>query len=82
MGSPQQIQEIYQYLQNADQRLISLVYSMIKSDKESNDIVGHRANGEPLTKFQLISDVLEAEREIERGNFLSIDDLEKESENW
>jgi len=46
------------------------------------DIVAYTGDGKPLTKSAYKKELLEAEAEIERGEFTTQEDLEKESENW
>lgn len=47
-----------------------------------SEIVAYTADGHPLTKSAYKKELLEAEAEIERGEFTTQEDLEKESENW
>ncbi len=50
--------------------------------KEENPVVGYTASGKAIRKKKLVSDLKEAERQIERGEYTTIEDLEKESEQW
>jgi len=45
-------------------------------------IVGYSTDGKPLTKDQYNERFLVAEKQIESGNFITQEDLEKEIENW
>jgi len=38
--------------------------------------------GNVLTKSEFINDIKEAELQIEKGDYLSVDDFEKESNQW
>lgn len=49
-------------------------------DKEM--IVGYTTNGKPLTKLQYDKRLLIAEKQIDTGDFITQEDLEKEIENW
>ena len=49
-------------------------------DKEMT--VGYTADGKPLTKAMYDKRLQKAEEQIAKGNFISQEDLEKESENW
>ena len=49
-------------------------------DKEMT--VGYTADGKPLTKGMYDKRLQKAEEQIAKGNFISQEDLEKESENW
>lgn len=49
-------------------------------DKEMT--VGYTVDGKPLTKAMYDKRLQKAEEQIVKGNFISQEDLEKESENW
>jgi len=49
-------------------------------DKEM--IVGYTVDGEPLTKDAYNKRLRKAEDQIKAGNFLTQEELERESENW
>ena len=71
---------------NLVQRLLSVQKeSLIEKisallDKEMT--VGYTVDGKPLTKSMYDKRLLKAEEQIAKGNFISQEDLEKESENW
>ncbi len=45
-------------------------------------IVGYTTDGKPLTKNQYNERFLIAEKQIESGNYITQEGLEKEIENW
>jgi len=45
-------------------------------------IVGYTTDGKPLTKDQYNERFLVAEKQIESGNYITQEDLEKEIDNW
>lgn len=45
-------------------------------------IVGYTVNGEPLTIESYNKRLEEAENQLKAGEFITQEDLEKESENW
>jgi hypothetical protein len=49
-------------------------------DKEM--IVGYTTDGKPLTQLQYNERLLVAEKQIESGDYITQEDLEKEVENW
>ena len=49
-------------------------------DKEM--IVGYTVEGKPLTKEAYNKRLAAAEKQLEAGDYISQEDLEKESENW
>ncbi len=45
-------------------------------------VVGYTADGKPLTRQQYNDRLLFAEKQIESGDYITQEDLEKEIENW
>jgi len=45
-------------------------------------VVGYTTDGKPLTKIAYDKRLQKAEEQIREGNFLTQEDLERESENW
>lgn len=45
-------------------------------------VVGYTTDGKSLTRQQYNERLLIAEKQIESGDYISQDDLEKEMENW
>ena len=52
----------------------------LKNDK--NEIVAYTINGEPLTKEMYVKKVKDADVSVEAGRYTTMDDLEKEMQNW
>jgi len=50
--------------------------------EQQEEIVAYTVEGQPLTRSQYKKELLDAEAEIERGDYTTQEDLEKESENW
>ncbi len=74
---------IHSNLHKLDEELQSELYQKMYSFiKEDNPVVGYSATGKPIRKKNLIADLEEAEAQIERGEFSSIEDFEDESERW
>lgn len=74
--------EIQQYIKHADERFLRMVHSLAKEYSKNEDkILGHQI-GKPIRKNHLLSYLEEAKKQIEKGEYITIDDLEKESEKW
>ena len=59
----------------------AMIYEkQLKIDNEL--IVGYTIDGKPLTQKDLIERVKQSERDFANGDFITQEDLEKESENW
>lgn len=74
---------IHSHLHKIDENFINEIYQKMYSTIEENDlIVGYDASGKPIKKSQFIADIKEAEAQIERGEYITIEELEKESKTW
>lgn len=71
---------IEQLLRIRDVRVIEQVRELLK--REDNPVVGYEADGRPITQYDFIKKIEQAEKEHELGNYQSIEELEKESEGW
>ena len=65
----------------SDSSILKTIHKLLKSHLR-DDIVGYEANGKPITKKAFIKRIEKAEADIKKGNFVTIEELEKESENW
>lgn len=50
--------------------------------RQKNPVVGYEINGDPITRKQLIKRIEEAEKRIDGGEYITQEDLEKESQSW
>ncbi len=74
---------IHSHLHLIDERFINEMYQkMFSALEEGNPIVGYNPVGKPIKKQQLLADLEEAEREIERGEYITLDELDAESKTW
>jgi len=77
---------------NIESTKLELMELLLQTQKESiltrikkvfeEEVVVYTVNGKPLTKSAYKKELLEAEAEIEQGEFTTQEDLEKESDNW
>jgi mevalonate pyrophosphate decarboxylase len=72
---------LLQYINQADERLLKVVKAVMESYWEE-EVVAYSVDGKPLTKIVYKEELKEAIAEIKRGEFTTQEDLEKESENW
>ncbi|MEX2379111.1 MAG: hypothetical protein WD530_00080 [Vicingaceae bacterium] len=68
------------------QKILSLnqesVIDKIDELLEREMIVGYTVDGKPLTKAAYNERIAIAEKQLQKGETISQEDLEKESENW
>ncbi len=53
-----------------------------KEIPQKKEIVAYTIQGEPLTKEEYIRLIKEADKSINSGDFITVEDLEKEVQNW
>ena len=75
-------QSVQNYIDTADNRLLKMIKALVESYHEEDQIVAYTVEGKPLTRKQYNQELMDAETEIQRGELTSVEDLEKESQNW
>jgi|TARA_R100000935_G_C2841653_1_gene171433 tRNA(Leu) C34 or U34 (ribose-2'-O)-methylase TrmL len=73
---------VQNYIDTADNRLLKMIKALVESYHEEDQIVAYTVDGKPLTRKQYNQELVDAETEIQRGELTSVEDLEKESQNW
>ncbi|GMQ29621.1 hypothetical protein [Algoriphagus confluentis] len=71
-------EKLHQVIENGDERLLELLYEVVK-DFDKQEII---FLGEPFSSSQLIQRIMLAKARVDKGEFISMKELEKESENW
>jgi len=69
---------IQQIMNVSESSLLDKISNIL--DKEM--IVGYTTDGKPLTRKDYNERLLVAEKQIESGDYMTQEDLEKEVENW
>jgi len=91
MGVDIMKQQLLERIQNGNEQLIRVVYAVVealeKTDEEEvfNEIIAATApspDWKPLTKQELIGELEEAMAACDRGEYTTIEELEKEMETW
>jgi hypothetical protein len=81
MGALELRDSVLQSITVADERLLKVVKAAIDNYHEE-EIVAFTVEGKPLTRAAYKAELLDAKAEIKRGEYISQEDLEKESERW
>ena len=68
--------EIHEYVDQADQRFLALVHSMVQAEKEIQDQKEQHLRQEMIRRAEL------SERAIAEGNTISAKDFNTEFEQW
>lgn len=77
--------EVHQMVDRLDETLLAAIHSMLETyeqKKEEDSIVGYDLNGLPLRASLLKEELLQELEGVEKGHFITIEDLEKKSEQW
>ncbi len=78
---PELRKEMKEYIDEADENLLNILKKIVESYRDKN-IVAYTTAGEPLNREEYSKKLKEAENAIKKGEYISQEDLEKESENW
>ena len=78
MGAVQIKDELYQYIKEADVRLLKMLHAVAKEYTQDD----YTLPGEPMSKETLKKRVREARSRINAGQFTTQEDLEKEMKEW
>ncbi len=94
MGLPELKQKIHNQVENADERILSIVSSVFDNylndvslaetieNEVSEPIVAYDVSGKPLTLKQYNDEIDKALDDFENGRYISQEDLEKEIDSW
>lgn len=74
-------QSLHHIIDHADERFLRMINSLANEYAKEDKTVAYRA-GKAITKTGLYHELKEAEKEIERGDYLTIEDFAKESAKW
>ena len=62
--------------------LVTRFEEFLELQLSNKKIVAYTVQGEPLTKEMYVDKVQNTLKSVEKGNFTTVEDLERESENW
>ena len=78
MGTVQIKEELYHYIEEADARLLNMLYAVAKEYTQED----YTLAGEPMSEDVLKKRVRAAKSRIKAGHFTTQEDLEKEMKEW
>lgn len=88
MGVEQIKDVLHHRINQADEHFLQVIYAMVEAYAEQHqigddeDVIGYRSGGEAITVAKLKAKINLAENQIDRGEFLTPEELHKESELW
>jgi len=77
--------EVHQMIDEVDNTLLEAIHAMLgtyKKRQEEDPIVGYEIDGTPVTLSTLEQQADEAIAQVERGEYITLKELKKESELW
>ncbi|MEM9887566.1 MAG: hypothetical protein AAF849_16850 [Bacteroidota bacterium] len=83
MSSLQLRSEIDTYLDQIDGSFLKVVHSMLSTYvEEKAAVIGYKTSGEPLLAEEAKTIFKQRLIKMDEGDYLTVDELEKESETW
>lgn len=71
------------YLDQIDDHFLKVVHSMLSTYiEEQETIIGYKASGEPLLAEEAKGIFRNRLKEMDEGDYLTVEELENESESW
>ena len=72
------------FLNQVDENFLKVVHAMLETqvENQASQIVGYEPNGDPITLAQLKEKVKQGEKDYEDGNYVTLEQLDKEMEQW
>ncbi len=84
MSAAQLKTELHKYLDAVqDETFLRAVHSMLNTYlQHSEAVVGYRPDNQLITQQQLLANLEASEAQIERGEYLTMEELLREAEQW
>ncbi|HKK59154.1 MAG TPA: hypothetical protein VJ937_06725 [Salinivirga sp.] len=81
MGIPELRNELHDFINQADERFLKMIYAMSKEYKKPAN-VGYNPDGSSITEIDLKNRVKSASKRVKSGDYLTQEEVEKEVKNW
>ena len=83
MGEVQLKETVMKQLEEADDKLIRMVYAIIAAYYDKEDpVISYDVHGNPRTASELRTLLIEQVEEGRKGNYISVDELDQKSKQW
>ena len=73
--------KVIAFAKEADERALRIVNAVFEN-YGAEEIVAYSIDGEPLSKEDYVKSIKAADASIDAGDFTSVEDLEKEVQDW
>lgn len=64
------------------ERLEKVAYRIAYDEDSKTKVIGFRPNGVAVIKSDFLDAIVQTMKEVERGDYLSLEELESRSESW
>lgn len=81
MGTTELRKKLHNYIDDADETFLKMVFAMSKEYKTPL-IIGYNTDGSPITQEDLKERIRLASNRVKSGDYITMEDIEKEVENW
>ena len=81
MGTIELREKLHDYINDADETFLKMVFAMSKEYKTPL-IIGYNTDGSPITQEDLKERVRSASNRVKSGDYITMKDIEKEVEFW
>jgi len=82
MSTAQIKKSLHKYVDTLDLPFLNAVHNLIKAHVEENSIVGYNSKGKPIAARELRTRVKSSQARMDKGQFISHEDVEKEAASW
>jgi len=84
MSTAQIKEALLKQIEEADERLLKMIYAMVEAYTESEDdpVLGYDAHGTPKTAMEMKVDLKARLDSAKAGNYISLEQLKTRSEQW
>ena len=82
MSTTQIRKHLHKYVDSLDTPFLQAVYGLIKAHVDENTLVGYTSKRKPITTHDLKVRVKVAQTRMDKGHYVSQEDVEKEAALW
>lgn len=88
MSTAEKRATLCQKMNELDDKFIEAIYAIVeayveKEEEQEDQIIGYRAGTfEPVYASKMVDELDSIMKEVEEGDYITLEDLEKESETW
>lgn len=83
MSAAQIKEAVIKHLENADDKLLKMIYAIIEAYQEEDDpVISYDVAGNPRRASELKTILRKQVEEGRRGNYITVDELDEKSKKW